>query len=159
MEWSICRLVITIALAIARSAAAIIAAHMTHPFLYTVTVTDLSCCVFCLRQYSACFKSLCAQSVCSGRVRRRSTCGPNPSVSRHRPMCVRQPPDRMVMRPLKAAIRRQVSADFAKHIIERYTSGGTFEIKSGLVHNRPRLLGWVHRAVRDISANDGLRNS
>eukprot|EP00971_Amphidinium_carterae_P161200 3196315-Amphidinium_carterae.1 len=53
-----------------------------------------------------------------------------------------QPLDRMIMRPLKAAIHRQASADFAKDITDTYTSGGTFEIKSGLVHNRPRLPGW-----------------
>eukprot|EP00971_Amphidinium_carterae_P254004 5042548-Amphidinium_carterae.1 len=47
--------------------------------------------------------------------------------------------DRMVMRPLKTAIRQQVisSADFAKDIIDAYTSGGTFEIQSRL-----RLPGW-----------------
>eukprot|EP00971_Amphidinium_carterae_P021775 429615-Amphidinium_carterae.1 len=61
------------------------------------------------------------------------------------------------MRPLKAAIRRQVSTDFAKDIIDTYTSGGTFKIKSGLLHNRPRLPGWVPRAIQDVSANDGLR--
>eukprot|EP00971_Amphidinium_carterae_P235669 4676957-Amphidinium_carterae.1 len=69
---------------------------------------------------------------------------------------VSQPLDRAMMRPLKAALQRQVASQLGIEILDTLDDGGGFDINGGLVANRPRLPTWVWNAITEVAERPGL---